>query len=75
MELSKNGGMTVTELTLTLKTNHKVLIRHLEVLEAAGIITTRWVGRMRFVKLADRREITKLVETLRELDKPWYSTT
>jgi len=67
-ELYKSGELTVAELVQNLKTNHRVLNSHLRVLEDAGFIVVKWIGRIRMVRLSEDPRVMRLVKTIVELD-------
>jgi len=67
-ELYKSGELTVTELVQELGTNHRVLNSHLRVLEDAGLIAVKWIGRMRMVRLSEDPRVMRLVKAVIELD-------
>jgi len=67
-ELYKSGVLSVSELVQNLKTNHRVLNSHLRVLEDAGFISVKWIGRIRMVRLSEDPRVVRLVETIVELD-------
>jgi len=68
IELYKTGEMTVYELVQKLGSHYKVLNKHLEVLETAGFVCIRWVGRMKLIKLVENQRILSLAKALAELD-------
>jgi len=68
VELYKSGSLTVTELVQKLGTNHRVLSSHLRVLEDAGLIAVKWIGRMRMVRLSEDPCVMRLAKTIVELD-------
>lgn len=68
VELYKSGELTVTELVHNLGTNHRVLVSHLKVLEDAGFITVKWIGRIRMVKLSENPHVLQLAKAMVELD-------
>ncbi len=60
------GERCVCEITPAFRQERTVISRHLAVLENAGIIQSRKVGRRVFYQIADRRAVT-LVEVTRRM--------
>jgi len=68
VELYRHGEMTAYELVVKLGTSYWVLNKHLSLLEAAGFVKVRRVGRMKMVKLSQDPPIQALGKVLAELD-------
>jgi len=66
--LYQYGEMTSFELMTKLGTSYRVLNSHLRVLEAAGFVKVRRLGRMKMVRLSQDPRIQTLGKVLIELD-------
>ena len=68
VELYRHGEMSTFELVSKLESSYRVINEHLKMLEAAGFVKVRRVGRMKMIKLSGDPRIQTLAKTLVELD-------
>ena len=62
--LAQIGELNVSDITRRLDVNYQTTARHLDVLEAEGILQQKKFGRIRLYKLNERSPKTKAIHTL-----------